>query len=83
MGRHQSLPSGSLHKPVEQPHSPEGRQKEKELQFCNLRNEDHKHKKLDKMRWQRNMFQMKDQDKTPEKQPSKVEIGNLLKKISE
>ena len=31
------------------------------------------------MRWQRNMFQMKKQDKTPE-QLSKVEIGNLPKK---
>ena len=28
------------------------------------------------MRWQGNLFQMKDQDKTPEK-PSDVEIGSL------
>ena len=29
------------------------------------------------MRWQRNMFQTKEQDKTPEKQLNEVEIGNL------
>ena len=29
------------------------------------------------MRWQRNMFQTKEQDKTPEEQLSEVEIGNL------
>ena len=32
------------------------------------------------MRWQRNMFQTKEQDKTSEKQLSDVEIGNLPKK---
>ena len=29
------------------------------------------------------MYQMKEQDKTPEKQLNKVEIGNLQKKNSE
>ena len=29
------------------------------------------------------MYQMKEQDKTPEKQPNEVEIGNLQKKNSE
>lgn len=29
------------------------------------------------MRWQRNMFQTKQQDKTPEEQLSEVTIGNL------
>ena len=32
------------------------------------------------MKQQRNMFQMKEQDKTTEEQPSEVEIGNLPKK---
>ena len=47
-------------------HPPGGRhQKQEELQCCSLQHKDHKHRKLDKMRWQRNMFQMKEQDKTP------------------
>ena len=33
------------------------------------------------MRWQRNMFQTKEQNKTPEEEQSEVEIGNLLKKV--
>ena len=39
----------------------------------------HKHtnRNLDKMRWQRNIFQMKEQDKTPEALLSDMEIGNL------
>ena len=32
------------------------------------------------MRWQSNMFQMKEQDKIPEEELSEVEIGNLPKK---
>ena len=32
------------------------------------------------MIWQRNMFQTKEQDKTPQEQLSDVEIGNLPKK---
>ena len=32
------------------------------------------------MRWQKNMFQRKEQDKTPEEAPSEVELGNLSKK---
>ena len=40
----------------------------------------HKQRKLDKMRWQRNMFHMKGQDKTLEDHLSKVEIGNLSEK---
>ena len=32
------------------------------------------------MIWQRNIFQTKEQDKTPEEQLSDVEIGNLPKK---
>ena len=32
------------------------------------------------MKWQRYMSQMKEQDKTPEKQLSEMELGNLLEK---
>lgn len=35
------------------------------------------HRNLSKMRWQRNMFQTKEQDKTPEEQLSEVTIGSL------
>ena len=34
--------------------------------FVQLQNNNYKHGKLDKMRWQRNMFQMKEQSKIPE-----------------
>ena len=54
---------GSLYKPHDQPPQPEGRhQKQAELQFCSLGKGDHKHSKLNKMTWQRNMLQMKEQD---------------------
>ena len=33
------------------------------------------------MRQQRNMLQMKDQDKIPEEQPSEVETSNLPEKV--
>ena len=80
VGRNQSLPPGSQHKPLD-PHPPGGRhQKQEELQFCSLRHGGHKHRKLDKTRWQRNMSQTKEQDKTPEGQLREVEIGNLTKK---
>ena len=66
---------------LDQPHSPEGRHhKEEELQSFSLQNEDHKHRKIDKMRQKRNMFQTKEQDKTLEKQLSEVEKGNLPEK---
>ena len=32
------------------------------------------------MMWQRNKFQMKEQDKTPDEELSEVEIGNLPEK---
>ena len=38
------------------------------------------HRKIDKMKRQRAMYQMKEQDKTPEKQLNEVEIGNLPEK---
>ena len=40
----------------------------------------HIHRKIDKMKRQRAMYQMKKQDKTPEKQLNEVEIGNLPEK---
>ena len=40
----------------------------------------HIHIKTDKMKRQRAMYQMKEQDKTPEKQLNEVEIGNLPEK---
>ena len=66
---HQSLPTGNLHKPLRYPDPPEGRQqKQKELQSCSLQNKNHIHRKIDKMKRQRAMYQMKEQDKIPEKQ---------------
>ena len=40
----------------------------------------HIHRKIDKMKRQRAMYQMKEQDKTPEKQLNEVETGNLPEK---
>lgn len=54
-------------------------QRQEELQTCSLRNGDHKYRKLDKMKQQRDMFQTKEQDRIPEKL-SEVEIGNLTEK---
>ena len=51
---------------------------EEELQSYSLQNGDH-NSKLGKLRQQRNMFQMKEQDKTPEEQ-SGVETGGLPEK---
>ena len=70
-----------MHKSLDQTQPPGGiHQKQEGLQSHSLRNKDHKHRKLDKMRWQRNMLQMKEQDKTLEKQLSEVEIGNIPEK---
>ena len=61
--------------------SKEGRQqKQEELQSCSLWNKNHIHRNTDKMKRQRAMYQMKEQDKTPEKQLNEVEIGNLQEK---
>ena len=43
-------------------------------------NKNHIHRKTDKMKRQRAMYQMKEQDKTPKKQLNEVEIGNLPEK---
>ena len=70
-----------MHKPLRQPHPPEGREeKQEELQSCSLWNTNHIHRKIDKMKRQRAMYQMKEQEKTPEKQLNEVEIGNLPEK---
>ena len=71
-------------KPLRQPHPPEGRQqKQGELQSCSLWNKNDIHRKTDKMKRQRAIYQMKEQDKTPEKQLNEVEIGNLPEKESD
>ena len=60
---------------------PEGRQqKQKELQSCSLQKENHNHRKTDKTKRQKTISQMKEQDKTPEKQLNEVEIGNIPEK---
>ena len=64
-----------------EPHAPESRQqKQEELQSCSLWNKNHIHRKIDKMKRQRTMYQIKEQDKTPEKQLNEVEIGNFPEK---
>ena len=45
-----------------------------------LRKNSHIHRKIGKMKRQRDGYQMKEQDKTPEKQLNEVEIGNLSEK---
>ena len=55
-------------------------QKQEELQSCILWNRTHIHRKIDKMKRQRAIYQMKEQDKTPEKQLNEVEISNLPEK---
>ena len=80
VSRYPSLPPGSLHKPQDQPHpSGDRQQKQEDLQSCSLQNGDHKERKLNKMRWQRNTFHLKEQDKKPE-QLREVEIGNVSEK---
>ena len=53
---------------LDQPYPPGGRQQKQELQPCRLWNRNLNHRKLDKMRWQRNMSHVKEKDKTPEEQ---------------
>ena len=55
-------------------------QKQEELQSCSLWNINYIHRNIDKMKRQRAMYQMKEQDKTPEKQLNEVEIVNLPEK---
>ena len=53
------------------------RKKQEELQSCSLWNKNHIYRKIDKMKRQRAMYQLKEQDNPPEKQLNEVEIGNL------
>ena len=39
--------------------------------------QNHIHRKIDKMKRQRAIYQLKEEDKPPEKQLNEVEIGNL------
>ena len=55
-------------------------QKQEELQPCSLWEKNHIHRKIDKMKRQRAMYHMKEQDKPPEKQLNEVEVGNLPEK---
>ena len=43
-------------------------------------NKKHIHRKIDKRKRQRARYQIKEQDKTPEKQLNEMEIGNLPEK---
>ena len=63
-----------------QPKGEGRRQKQEELQSCSLWNKNHIHRKIDKMKRQRAMYQMKEQDKTSEKELNEVEIGTLPEK---
>ena len=75
---HQKAGQKSLY----QVHPSVGRhQKQERLQPCRLHKGDHKHRKLDKMKWQINRLQMKEQDKIAEEQLSHVEISNLHKRL--
>ena len=48
--------------------------------FCSLWKKNHTQRKIDKMKRQRTLYQMKEQDKTPQKQLNEAEIGNLPEK---
>ena len=45
-----------------------------------LWNKKHTHRKIDKMKRQRAMYHMKEQDKNPDKQLNEVDISNLQEK---
>ena len=63
---------------IERTQPTEGRQqKQEELQFCSLWKENHIHRKTDKMKRQRTLYQMEEQYKSRKKQLIEVEIGNL------
>ena len=65
-----------------EPTSPTGdrHQKQQEPQTCGLQKGDPKHSKLNKMRRQRNMQQMKERGKNPPDQTNEEEIGSLPEK---
>ena len=54
------------------------RSAERKMPLCGGEgNDNDRHRKIDNMKRQRTMYQMKEQDKRPEKQLNEVEIGNL------
>ena len=71
MGRHQPLLPGGLQKPLDQPHLQGDREQKQEATILQA-----KEQRLQK---QTNIFQTKEQDKTPE-QLNEVEIGSLPEK---
>ena len=73
----QSLPSGSLCKPLSLIHQRAGRRSKRNYNPMASRTENQNHRKLLKMKRQRIISQLKEQDKTPGKQLNEVEIGNL------
>ena len=59
----------------------EGRhQKQEELGSCSPHKDNDKHRRLDKGRWHRNMFQMKEKCKNPQEQLNEEEIGDQAEK---
>ena len=73
---HQSLPSSHLDSLIHQRTD----SRSKQNYNYSLWEKIHIHRKIDKMKRQRAIYQMKEQDKTPEKQLNEVEIGNLPEK---
>ena len=76
---YQSLPSGSLYKPLSLIHQRIDRRSKKNHNPSQLEPKPY-HKKLTRMKKQRALSQMKGQDIISEKQPNEVEIGSLLEK---
>ena len=64
--KNQNLCSVTEHQHLNNIDPPDGKQqKQEELQSCSLWNKNHIHRKIDKMKRQRALYQMKEQDKTP------------------
>ena len=79
--RHQSPPSESLHKPLNQPHSLGADTKNNgNYEPAACEKETPRHGNLSKMRRQRNTQQMKEQSKNPPNQTNEEEIGSLPEK---
>ena len=74
---HQSLPPGSLHKPLRLLHQRADRRSKNHNPTTRIKP---LYRKLISMKKQKVMSQMKGQDKIPEKQVKEVEIGNLPEK---
>ena len=76
---HQSVPSGSLHKPLSLLHQRADRGSKKNSSPTETKTKPY-YGKLISMQKQKVTSQMKGKDKTPEKQLNKMEIGKLLEK---